>query len=192
MSIPILVADGNRVVNTACTDLPTLSGCPSVGNQAGKCTWDLPAEPCTGHCQKSACIVVTAIPAAPPGAMQESAQRRVANIGGHFTGFQRLSTGQSAEPIQFDGPLLQRCALRLCLAAACKTTAPDTCPLLTRRLLEHDNHENRAQMKALLKDPLFIPCALCLLCWAGTGALSDRLTRQALQPAALGGASASL
>ena len=65
--------------------------------------------------------------------MQESAKRRLGLLGGHFTQFSgyQPSTGQPSS-IDFDAALLQR-------------------------LLEHDNWETRAQMKELMKDPLFIP-----------------------------------
>ena len=67
--------------------------------------------------------------------MQDSARRRVGNIGGHFSDFhgQQASAGQKG-CIDFDAVLLQR-------------------------LLEHDNWDTRARMKELMKDPLFIPYA---------------------------------
>lgn len=61
--------------------------------------------------------------------MEPSTQRRLANLGGHFKSATR-SSGQA-------GLLFNVAAFQ--------------------RILEHDNWENRAKMKELMKDDIFVP-----------------------------------
>ena len=114
--------------------------------------------------------------------MQDSALQRVSTLAGHFTAFRQEQRRQE-HSIDFDAPSLQRYApstLHSCaagIAAEASTSrerkrererasarscrlpsqAVHLSAMVQRRLLEHDNWENRAKMKELMRQPLFVP-----------------------------------